>query len=112
MPVAMGAQKKRSFHSFPTTVGSDPQHRESIIIFPLVECGERKRAASLPRIWLAPHGLSSVPQVSLLVSYFHINNYSSISRVFPVRVEGFTKVHITVYTPTRELQCCVQSAYV
>ena len=58
---------------------------QSIITFPLVGHGDRKRTASLPRIWLAQHGLPSVPHVSLLLSVFHVNNYFSVSRIFPVR---------------------------
>lgn len=58
---------------------------QSIITFPLVGYGDRKRTASLPSIWLAQRGLPSVPHVSLLVSVFHVNNYFSVSRIFPVR---------------------------
>lgn len=95
MPATGRALKKKELPQLPQYCWLGPTLQAGSNGFPLVRYGARKRAASLPRAWLACHCFSSVSHVSLLVSDFHVSNYSSMSRVFPMGVEGFTKVHIT-----------------
>lgn len=67
---------------------------------------ERERGLPpFPESGFAQPRLSSVPRVSLLVSDFHMNNYSSMSRIFPTRERVSLKYRSLMCTHTLLVVC-------